>query len=1691
MSGGANDLTWDPSQGIQFARSTTSQATFALNAKPSKMGKRAPAIPQLTQTLQTSQYKPSSRKPPQAFPIGDYKARSAPKLMLFDDLEVVEMPSRVPDKFALRSSTDAKAAPKGEQLLTQKAMSRSRSNLVVQTKVSELQLKSNLSDENRGQVASDTPQEQVNSLLRGAKQTAKAGQLQGCTERKERERLALTEARCNRSASSPEVQRSSAWSDMGDPEDDSPRIIPHREIRSLSATIRTAEDVWLRNSLPESKPQRVTQHVGADTSVPNQGTSGALIAFEDQYSATRSPFDHVYEDICEHSYELKQVGKEIGSINELLRKLYPDGLEGWIGDLEIMLHDLREIMRVRLLMKRNPACWRYTVRRIMLTEPFDAWHNFFFRYCYPELTKILRNLTNRLAINCNRNQTALARQLRIERLSMITRSCGDLIVKTGDGIRDAKKYRTVFGKDILHGCDSSVEAERQWRMQPFWSYSMEMAAFTRKVNEFEIQTPLGEIRPVWSEVSRAFKKYQTANVAIRSYRVELEECVWESLTEQYQNAMTRGVELRPIKAGEARRAGVKPCASDPMDTGQDLPLVSKLPSNRWGLASTSSKVFKEVRNFSPANRLDEERTTKGPATTGGRYTWFEREPQSTGVAFSSGRIQGDTRAVDLLVADDAKSAAVASLEDKKADDSKKRCPEGEYQRSLTKLKARWVERIEDSLEASSDIIRATDRLLPVAMSTAPWINISANEYLTVGGRSDYIRAEADAFDRAWGEVQQFGRTASTYARRLEFKGSDEFCTLCPDAKHWRDECHYLKPNFRRLVFNELINSVESGRSFWLMNNPSINTEMVPKQLANNVGRINFFLRLNIRMGHQASLEFLELVDSLNSGGANVDTTSSDSLTQEITTVYEESLAQRCGLFAQMLHESNNVALKAYASFLTHMKSKGVLDVLSWPPRTNYEDRMAWRRDNAGGDYHAAKESKTTDSKAKTSRKNTILNQTSALGSGSTEPSFPDCSRDVAYPDEWKQRGTNIYHGEDALPSVNIIVEEDGADAKGNVVGNSTRAGCRAINIVKAIPQVAPETKEVPKAGVVSEDDHQRVSAIRKSAVRKVQSKGHLTKPMEFRRPGTIATDKQRSYRHDEHRVIITKVECDVKEGRAPKQLKSPLADPQSSQPQLSIRRYLCGPEGVNHPGSHRYTSRQKEENGEQETKCADLIAHESVGTPSSTLKPTQPLSSNVLTGTFPAPTGGHDIPEAHYNMEMWQTGQRPDQAPELGLKEDNQEPMAVVGEDPPPHRQLSYQIPEAIKREKMLASLSTGAAYWSFDLYRGPAGEKIKVHYCKSRETTERVSRHFLNQTVLGFDIEWKPQATTKDGIKQNVSLIQLACEDRIALFHVARYQNCESVDDFVAPTLKRIMESPDITKVGVAVKGDCTRLKKFLEIDSQGTFELSHLHTLLQFSSGDQRHINKKLVALARQVEEHLQLPLYKGEVRSSDWSKELKMQQILYAASDSYAGLQLFHVMEGKRKALDPTPPRPAHAELNLPIRLADDVVVSTSDEQQEVDEDVTADGGKPPNVETTARDFLNLAIEDNTKPTTPPTDPSKQPKPTPTPTPKPPKAPQIILAEDWVSSWRSSRPQYHKPRATPAYLRAYALWHEQNLPVADITALLRDPPLQKSTVATYILEAIRLERFEYGKDRIGDVLDHVPVAFRQGKYSYIERD
>ncbi|KAJ8121146.1 hypothetical protein ONZ43_g2329 [Nemania bipapillata] len=219
--------------------------------------------------------------------------------------------------------------------------------------------------------------------------------------------------------------------------------------------------------------------------------------------------------------------------------------------------------------------------------------------------------------------------------------------------------------------------------------------------------------------------------------------------------------------------------------------------------------------------------------------------------------------------------------------------------------------------------------------------------------------------------------------------------------------------------------------------------------------------------------------------------------------------------------------------------------------------------------------------------------------------------------------------------------------------------------------------------------------------------------------------------------------------------------------------------------------------------------------------------------------------------------------------------------------------------------------WWNHNYYSGPEGETIQVLYSKAKSSSEKIAKQFVDEPVLGFDMEWPWDAEKRPKLKDKVALIQVASERKVGLFHISLHEG-DTVDDLIAPSLKEIIESPRIIKTGVAIlRADFGRLKTHLQLDPKGAFELSHLHNLVTFGSTTPQKVTTRLQKLSLQVQQHLGLPLWKGDVRTSDWSRPLNQSQIKYAATDAYASFMLFHCMNAKRLAMDPAPPFPRFAE------------------------------------------------------------------------------------------------------------------------------------------------------------------------------------
>lgn len=220
---------------------------------------------------------------------------------------------------------------------------------------------------------------------------------------------------------------------------------------------------------------------------------------------------------------------------------------------------------------------------------------------------------------------------------------------------------------------------------------------------------------------------------------------------------------------------------------------------------------------------------------------------------------------------------------------------------------------------------------------------------------------------------------------------------------------------------------------------------------------------------------------------------------------------------------------------------------------------------------------------------------------------------------------------------------------------------------------------------------------------------------------------------------------------------------------------------------------------------------------------------------------------------------------------------------------------------------------WSHTLYRGPQDQPVRLFYSRTKSESEEIAHEFLGEKVVGFDMEWPQETdiTANTRLQQIVGLIQIACEDKIALFHIGLHSG-STAKDLLAPALRNIIEDPAIAKCGVAVhSADFHRLQQWFGLEPRGAFELSHLHNLISFGVSNPAKCTTRLFSLSAQVEQHLGLPLDKGKVRTSNWSQPLNKDQANYAAADAYAGFMLFHCMNAKRMDMDPIPPLPVYAE------------------------------------------------------------------------------------------------------------------------------------------------------------------------------------
>lgn len=143
-------------------------------------------------------------------------------------------------------------------------------------------------------------------------------------------------------------------------------------------------------------------------------------------------------------------------------------------------------------------------------------------------------------------------------------------------------------------------------------------------------------------------------------------------------------------------------------------------------------------------------------------------------------------------------------------------------------------------------------------------------------------------------------------------------------------------------------------------------------------------------------------------------------------------------------------------------------------------------------------------------------------------------------------------------------------------------------------------------------------------------------------------------------------------------------------------------------------------------------------------------------------------------------------------------------------------------------------------------------------------------ETLIGFDTETKP--SFKKGEYYQVSLLQLASPDYALLFRLHNLKKFSMLTEF--------FEQESILKIGVAIRDDVKALQKLFPFTARGFVELSDMA----------RDLNLKNFGLKGMTEEVLDLTLSK-RAKLSNWeSKELKQDQLIYAATDAWIGREIY---------------------------------------------------------------------------------------------------------------------------------------------------------------------------------------------------------
>ncbi len=145
-----------------------------------------------------------------------------------------------------------------------------------------------------------------------------------------------------------------------------------------------------------------------------------------------------------------------------------------------------------------------------------------------------------------------------------------------------------------------------------------------------------------------------------------------------------------------------------------------------------------------------------------------------------------------------------------------------------------------------------------------------------------------------------------------------------------------------------------------------------------------------------------------------------------------------------------------------------------------------------------------------------------------------------------------------------------------------------------------------------------------------------------------------------------------------------------------------------------------------------------------------------------------------------------------------------------------------------------------------------------------------MGRRAIGFDTETRPSFTS--GISNNVALLQLSTPDHCFLFRLCKLR--------LDKALIRVLESPDVLKIGAAVRDDIKGMQKLRHYRPAGFIDLQSIVE----NYGIAEKSVRKMAAVT------LGIRISKAQ-RLSNWeASTLTPAQQLYAATDAWVSLEIY---------------------------------------------------------------------------------------------------------------------------------------------------------------------------------------------------------